>query len=109
VLLASPIAENLQRCERVLCTTYKGKEAPYGHSYNDEWFLDSDTSTYFTPFESDFVFITQGNYSCIETANSKAPLFMVAIGTVLIEHEIIDPKNRTTRTAISKLWPVYLS
>ena len=51
--------------------------------------------------------MTQGNYSHIETANSKAPLFMVAVGTVLIEHEIIDPKNRTTRIAISKLWPVY--
>ena len=51
--------------------------------------------------------MTQGNYGRIETANSKAPLFMVAVGTVLIEHEIIDPKNRTTRTAISKLWPVY--
>ena len=32
---------------------------------------------------------------------------MVAVGTVLIEHEIIDPKDKTTRTAISKLWPVY--
>ena len=32
---------------------------------------------------------------------------MVVVGTVLIEHEIIDSKNRTTRTAISKLWPVY--
>ena len=32
---------------------------------------------------------------------------MVTVGTVLIEHEIIDPKDRTTRTAISKLWPVY--
>jgi len=51
--------------------------------------------------------MTQGNYGCVETANSKAPLFMVAVGTILIEHEIIDPKDRTTRTAISKLWPVY--
>jgi len=51
--------------------------------------------------------MTQGNYGRIETANSKASLFMVAIGTVLIKHEIIDPKDRTTRTAISKLWPVY--
>jgi len=51
--------------------------------------------------------MTQGNYGCIETANSKAPLFMVAVGTILIEHEIIDPKDRTTRIAISKLWPVY--
>jgi len=32
---------------------------------------------------------------------------MVAVGTVLIEHEIIDLKDRTTRTAISKLWLVY--
>ena len=104
---ASPIAENLQRYGRALCTTCKGKEAPYGCSYNDEWFLDSGTSAHFTPFESDFVSMTQGNYGHIETANSKAPLFMVAVGTVLIEHEIIDPKNRTTRIAISKLWPVY--
>ena len=91
MLPALPIAENLQRCDRALCTTCKGKEAPYGHSYNDEWFLDSGTSTHFTPFESDFVSMTQGNYGCVETAN-------------LIEHEIIDPKDRTTRTAISKLW-----
>ena len=80
---------------------------PYGCSYNDEWFLDSGASAHFTPFESDFVSMTQGNYGHVETANSKASLFMVAVGTVLIEHEIIDPKDRTTRTAISKLWPVY--
>jgi len=104
VLPALPIAENLQKCDRALCTTCKGKEVSYGCSYNDEWFLDSSASV---PFESDFVPITQGNYGRIETANSKAPLFMVAVGTVLIEHEIIDPKNRTTKTAISKLWPVY--
>jgi len=107
VLLASPIAENLQKCNRALCTICKGKEVPYGYSYNDEWFLDSGASAHFTPFESDFISMTQGNYGCIEIANSKAPLFMVAVGTVLIEHEIIDPKDRTTRTAISKLWPVY--
>ena len=47
--------------------------------------------------------MTQGNYGPIKTANSKVPLFMVAMGTVLIEYEIIDPKDRTTRTAISKL------
>jgi len=103
VLPASPITENLQRCNRALCTTCKGKEASYGCFYNDEWFLDSGISAHFTPFESDFVSITQGNYGRIETVNSKAPLFMVAVGTVLIEHEIIDPKDRTTRTAISKL------
>ena len=51
--------------------------------------------------------MTQGNYGRVETANSKAPLFMVAIGTILIEHEIIDPKNKTTRTTISELWVVY--
>ena len=51
--------------------------------------------------------MTQGNYGHIEIANSKAPLFMVAVGTIFIEHKIIDPKDRTTRTAISKLWPVY--
>jgi len=107
VLFALPITENLQRCDRVLCTTCKGKEVPYGCSYNDEWFLDSVTSAHFTPFESDFVSMTQGNYGHIETANSKAPLFIVAVETVLIEHEIIDPKDRTTRTAISKLWPMY--
>jgi len=65
--------------------------------------LDFSASAYFTPFESDFVSMTQGNYGHVETANSKAPLFMVAVGTVLIEYEIIDPKDRTTRTAISKL------
>jgi len=103
VLPASPIAKNLQRYDKALCTTCKGKEALYGHFYNDEWFLDSGASAHFTPFESDFVSMTQENYGCVETTNSKAPLFMVAVGTVLIKHEIIDPKDRTTRTAISKL------
>jgi len=36
VLLASPITENLQKCDRALCTTCKEKEAPYSCSYNDE-------------------------------------------------------------------------
>jgi len=36
VLPALPIAENLQRYDRALCTTCKGKEVPYGCSYNDE-------------------------------------------------------------------------
>jgi len=69
--------------------------------------LDPGVSAHFTSFESDFVSMTQGNYGRIETANSKAPLFMVAMGTVLIEHEIIDPKDKTIKIAISKLWPVY--
>ena len=58
VLPVLPIAENLQRCDRALCTICKGKEAPYGCSYNDEWFLDSSTSAYFTSFEFDFVSMT---------------------------------------------------
>ena len=69
--------------------------------------MDFGASVHFTSFEFDFVSMTQGNYGCVETANSKAFLFMVAVRTVLIKHEIIDPKDRTTRTAISKLWPVY--
>jgi len=36
VLPALPIAENLQRCDRALCTTCKGKKVPYGCFYNDE-------------------------------------------------------------------------
>ena len=55
--------------------------------------LDSGASVHFTPFESDFISITQGNYGRVETANSKASLFMVAVGTVLIEYEIIDIKT----------------
>jgi len=51
--------------------------------------------------------VTQENYGHVEIANSKASLFMVAIGVILIKHEIIDPKDGTTRTAISKLWLVY--
>ena len=89
VLFALPITENLQRCDRVLCTTCKGKEVPYGCSYNDEWFLDSGASAHFTPFESNFVSMTQGNYSHIKTANSKASLFMVAVEAVLIEHDVV--------------------
>ena len=108
-LPASPIIENLCRCDKVLYTTYKGKEVPYGRSYNDKWFLDSGASAHFTSFESDFVSMTQGNYGRIKTTNSKAPFFMVAMGTVLIEHKIINPKDRSTKTAISKLWPVYIA
>jgi len=36
VLPASPIAENLQRYNRALCTICKDKEVPYDHSYNNE-------------------------------------------------------------------------
>ena len=36
ILPALPIIENLCRCDKALCTTCKGKEVPYGCSYNDE-------------------------------------------------------------------------
>jgi len=93
VLPVSPIAENLQRYDKILCTICKGKKVSYGCSYNDEWFLDSGVSAHFTSFESDFVSMTQENYGHIETANSKAPFFMVAVGTVLIEHEILKTEQ----------------
>ena len=53
--------------------------------------------------ESNFVDIISDNYSQVKTANSKAPLFIVASGTVLIEHEIFNPEKETTKVAISKL------
>jgi len=85
----------------------KDKKAPYGSFYEDEWFLNSSISAHFIPFESDFVDMTLGNYSWVETANSKASLFIVASGTVLIKHEIFDLAKETTKVAVSKLWPVY--
>ena len=80
---------------------------PYSIFYEGKWFLDSSISIHFTLFESNFVDMTPGNYGQVETANSKVLLFMVASGTVLIEHEIFDPEKWTTKVAISKLWPVY--
>jgi len=58
VLPVLPIAENLYRCNRALCITYKGKETSYGHSYNNKWFLDSSVFAYFTFSKSEFVFVT---------------------------------------------------
>ena len=58
MLFTLPIAKNLQRYDRALCTTCKGKEVPHSHSYNDEWLLDTGASAHFTPFESDFVSMT---------------------------------------------------
>ena len=90
-------AQSLVTCTNVIATTKN--------------FIASSSigaSAHFTFFKSDFVSMTQGNYGCVEIANSKAPFFIVAIETVLIAHEIIDPKDRTTRTAISKLWLVYV-
>ena len=72
-----------------------------------EWFLDSSTSAHFILFESNFVNMTLSNYGQVETTKSKAPLFMVTSGTVLIEHKIFDSKKETTKVAVSKLWPVY--
>jgi len=44
--------------------------------------------------------MTLDNYGQVETANSKAPL-------ILIEYEIFISEKKTTKVAISKLWPVY--
>jgi len=63
VLPDSPIAVNLSKCEKALYSLYKSKKAPHDSFYEDELFLNSDISTYFIPFESDFVNITLGNYS----------------------------------------------
>ena len=46
------------------------------------------------------------NYSWVEAANSKASLFMVTSGTVLIEHKIFDPKKEITKIAVLKLYCV---
>ena len=90
-------------CEKTLCSLYKSKKAPHSSFYEDKWFLDSDASTHFTPFKSDFVNITRGNYSWVETVNSKASLFIVASSTVLIEYKIFDLAKQTTKVAVSKL------
>ena len=103
VLPNSSIVVNLSKYEKALCSLYKGKKVPHSSFYEDEWFLNFGTSAHFTLFESDFVNMTLGNYGWVETANSKASLFIVASGTVLIEHEIFDSKKETTKIAMSKL------
>ena len=103
VLPNSSIVVNLSKYEKALCSLYKGKKVPHSSFYEDEWFLNFGTSAHLTLFESDFVNITLGNYGWVETANSKALLFIVASGTVLIEHEIFDSKKETTKIAMSKL------
>ena len=60
VLLDLHIVVNLSRCEKTPCFLCRSKKVSYGSFYEDEWFLDSNTST---PFESDFVDITLSNYS----------------------------------------------
>jgi len=57
------IAINLSKCEKALYFLFQGKKAPHGSFYKDKWFLYSNTSAYFTPFESDFVNMTLDNYS----------------------------------------------
>ena len=67
---------------------FKSKKAPHNNFYEDEWFLDSGAFIYFTLFKFDFVDMTPDNYGQIETANSKASLYMIAFNTVLIEYKI---------------------
>ena len=103
VLFNSLITIILFKYEKALCSLCKGKKAPYNSFYEDEWFLDFDASTHFTPFESDFANMTLGNYSWVEIVNLKALLFIVASSTILIEHEIFDPEKETIKVAVSKL------
>jgi len=85
----------------------KNKKAPHSSFYEDEWFLNSGTSTYLTLFESNFIDITLSNYSQVETASLKVLLFIVSFGTVLIKYEIFNPEKGTTKVAVSELWLVY--
>ena len=62
VLPNLPIAVNLSKCEKSLCSLYKGKKAPHGSFYEDEWFLNFGVSAHFTLFESNFVNMTLDNY-----------------------------------------------
>ena len=65
--------------------------------------MDFDVSIHFTPFKSDFVEMTLDNYSQVKIINSKALLFIVTSGTVLIEHKIFNPEKEFTKVAVSKL------
>ena len=47
--------------------------------------------------------MTLDNYGWVEIINSKTLLFMVTSNTILIEYEIFDPKQGTTKVALSKL------
>ena len=58
-------------------------------------------------FESNFVDVTLDNYSWLESVYSRALLFIIALGTFLLENKIFDPEKATTKIAILKLWPVY--
>jgi len=107
VLFDLLIIVNSSKYEKTLCFLFKSKKASHSSFYEDEWFLDSSTFTYFILFESDFVDITLGNYGQVKTANSKAPLFIVAPNTILVEYKIFDPEKETTKVVVSKLWLVY--
>ena len=82
---------------------YKGKKVFYSSFHEDKWFLDSSTSTHFTPFKSDFINITLGNFSQVKIANLKTLLFIVISSTILIEHKIFDSNKGTTKVTMSKL------
>ena len=56
------ITVSLSKCEKVLCFLYKGKKVSHGSFYEYKWFLNSSASAHCTPFESNFVNITLGNY-----------------------------------------------
>ena len=88
---------------RKYCVSCVSKKVSHGSFYKDEWFLDSSISAHFTLFESDFVNMILDKYGWVKTVNSKEPLFMVASGTVLIEHKIFDPNKGTTKVVVSKL------
>ena len=45
-----PIAVNFSKYKKILCFLHKNKKVTYSSFYEDEQFLDSDTSTYFTLF-----------------------------------------------------------
>ena len=94
---------NLSKCKKALCFLCKSEKVSYSSFYKDKWFLDLDISTYFTPFKSDFIDMTPGNYSWVKTTNLKIPLFIVVFGTILIEHEIFNPEKGITKVAMSKI------
>jgi len=56
------IVMNFSKYEKALCSLYKGKKVSHSSFYEDEWFLNSGASAYFTSFESDFVNMTLSNY-----------------------------------------------
>ena len=62
VLPDLPIAVNLFKYKKTLYFLCKSKKVPHSSFYEDEWFLNFGVFTHFTPFESDFVNITLGNY-----------------------------------------------